>query len=338
MPPGPTRRRFTRRLAVALAALGTWSVSRHAPAQTVGAAPWPARPVRLIVVYPVGGVSDLIARALAQRMAARLGVAVVVDNRAGAGGSTGLAALAAAAPDGHTLAFSAITPLSLMPHLSRPAQQLARHIEPLVAVASIPALLVATSAFEGQSFADLRKTARSSGEPLRWATTGVGTTGHMLLEQVRLATGAPITHIPYKGGSNQINDALAGHFELLSTNVGPAQLAHVRAGRLRPLAVGAPARLDTLPQVPTFDELGLPQANLASLFGLFVPAGTPGAITAALNRLVNDLLGQQDMRALLMANDNLPVGGSAAAFARRIDEDSEANRRLVQTARIRLGD
>lgn len=310
---------------------------RSAQAQPRGV-PWPVRSLRLIVVYPVGGVSDLIARSLAQRMAVRLGVAVVVDNRAGASGSTGMAALAAAAPDGHTLAFSAITPLSLLPHLTRPAQDLTRAVEPLVAVASIPALLVATPAFEGQTFADLLAQGRHRAAPLRWATTGVGTTGHLLLEQVRLATGLPIDHIPYKGGGSQINDALAGHFELLSTNVGPAQLGYIKAGRLKPLAVGAPARLDTLPQVPTFDELGLPQANLASLFGLFVPAGTPEAITLSLNRLVNELLDLPELRALLVANDNLPVGGTAATFARRIREDSDNNRRLVQAARLRLAD
>jgi tripartite-type tricarboxylate transporter receptor subunit TctC len=323
-----SRRRLIQR-ALAAACLG-W---RTGSADATSAA-WPARPIRLIVVYPVGGVSDLIARALAHQLAALLGTAIVVENRAGAGGSSGMTALASAKPDGYTLAFSAITPLSLYPHLAKTKYDPLKDIVPLAGVMNTPALLVGTRAFDGETFADLLAPASPRPVSLRWATTGFGTTGHMVLEQVRLATGLPISHIPYKGGGSQLNDAVAGQFELLSTNAGATQLAYIRLGKLKPLAVGAPSRLDSLPTVPTFDELGLPQANLSSLFGLFAPAGVPEPLLDRLNSAVNEVLQQAEMRSLLAANDSLPLVGSPASFARRIRVESENNRRLIRATRM----
>ena len=305
--------------------------------QAVHAQPagWPSRPIRLIVVYPVGGVSDLIARALSHKLAERWQTSVVVDNRAGASGSVGMAALAAAPADGYTLAFSAITPLSLLPHLTTLPYDPTTAIAPVSAVMSTPALLVGTSAFDGQRFADLLAPHHQA-TVQRWATTGVGTTGHLVLEQVRAATGIHIVHIPYKGGARQLNDALSGQFELLSTNAGAAQFGHIRAGRLKALAVGAAARLDALPGVPTFDELGLPQANLASLFGLFAPAGLPADIVAYINQSAQQIIAQPEMRALLAANDSQPVAGDAASFAQRIKQESASSRRIVKAAKMRL--
>jgi len=329
----PVDRRLLIQRAIAMACLG-W----RAGLVNATEAPWPSRPIRLIVVYPVGGVSDAIARALAQQLAALLGVAVVVENRAGAGGSSGMHALASAKPDGHTLAFSAITPLSLHPLLAKVKYDPLKDIVPLVGVMNTPALLVGTQAFDGETFADLLAPPHPRAASLRWATTGFGTTGHMVLEQVRLATGLPISHIPYKGGASQLNDALAGHFELLSTNAGATQLAYIKLGKLKPLAVGAPSRLDSLPTVPTFDELGLPRANLSSLFGLFAPAGVPEPVLDRLNAAVNQLLQQAEMRALLAANDSLPLGGSPASFASRIRVETENNRRLIRATHMRRVD
>jgi len=329
----PVDRRLLIQRAIAMACLG-W----RAGLVNATEAPWPSRPIRLIVVYPVGGVSDAIARALAQQLAALLGVAVVVENRAGAGGSSGMHALASAKPDGHTLAFSAITPLSLHPLLAKVKYDPLKDIVPLVGVMNTPALLVGTQAFDGETFADLLAPPHPRAASLRWATTGFGTTGHMVLEQVRLATGLPISHIPYKGGASQLNDALAGHFELLSTNAGATQLAYIKLGKLKPLAVGAPSRLDSLPTVPTFDELGLPRANLSSLFGLFAPAGVPEPVLDRLNAAVNQLLQQAEMRALLAANDSLPLGGSPASFASRIRVETENNRRLIRATHMKRVD
>lgn len=298
---------------------------------------WPMQPLRLIVVYPPGGLSDGMARMLADRLESQLGVPVRVDNRAGGGGSVGLQALAQAAPDGHTLGYSAVSPLTLRPHLQAggAGADPLRGIAPVAGVMFTPVLLVGTPAFTGRDFAALLAQARARPGALRWATSGLATAGHLVLEQVQAGAGVRVTHVPYKGGGQQLNDALAGQFELLSTNVAPAQLQHVAAGRFTPLAVGAPRRLDVLAQVPTFAELGLAQANVSSLFGVFAPAGTPAAVLDRLNAEVNRALADPSLQGRIVASDNLPAGGSRAAFARRIDEEWAGNR-VLRSSGIRL--
>ena len=156
-----------------------------------------------------------------------------------------------------------------------------------------------------------------------------------MLEQVKAGTGVDITHIPYKGGGQQINDALGGQFEVLSVNAGPAIMGHLKAGKLKALAVGSPARLEQLPQVPTLAELGLPAANLASVFGLFAPAGTPAAAIERLNAEVNKLLKDKDVLQKIDAADNVPTGGSAADFAKFIAGESSSNARIIKAAGIK---
>ncbi|MBX3656256.1 MAG: tripartite tricarboxylate transporter substrate binding protein [Ramlibacter sp.] len=293
-----------------------------------GPAGWPAKPLRIIVVYPPGGLSDGVARTLSDALAARLGWPVRVENRAGGGGSVGLQALARAPADGHTLAFSAVSPLTLRVDPPPSGADPLADILPVAGVMYTPVLLVGTPAFQGHSFADLLAQARARPEQLRWATSGQATAGHLVLEQVQIGAGIRVTHVPYKGGGRQLTDALGGQFELLSTNVAAMQLELIAAGRLLPLAVGAPRRLDVLPQVPTFTELGLPQANITSLFGLFAPGGTPPAIADALNAAVNHVLDSGKLRERLLAADNLPATGSRAAFARRIAAERSSNQVL----------
>ncbi|MDP3810018.1 MAG: tripartite tricarboxylate transporter substrate binding protein [Hydrogenophaga sp.] len=289
---------------------------------------WPAQALRIIVVYPPGGLSDGVARSLAERLALQLGMPVRVENRAGGGGSVGLQALARAKPDGYTLAFSAVSPLTLRPHLGAVGDDPFRDIEPVASVMYTPVLLVGTPAFTGHHFADLLSQARERPHALRWATSGLATAGHLVREQVQVGSGIAVTHIPYKGGGQQLTDALGGQFELLSTNVAPAQLHHIEAGRFKPLAVGAPQRLDVLPQVPTFAELGLPHANVSSLFGLFAPGGTPPALLDRLNTEINQAVQTPGIRERLVASDNLPTTGDRPAFVRRIAEEWRSNRRL----------
>lgn len=328
-PPQSPRRRWLQQ-AAALAAANAAAGAQAAPAG------WPTGPVRILLVYPPGGVSDQVLRSLAEQLAPRLGVPVNVDYRPGAAGSLGLAALAAAPADGHTLAFSALSPLTLYPQLARVRYDPLRDITPVAGVMLTPSLLVGTAAFDGASVADLTRAARAAPGRLRWATTGAGTTGHLVLAQWQRATGCSVTHIPYKGGGQQLNDALASHFELLSTNVAAAQRQHIRSGQFKPLAVGAPQRLDSLPDVPTWAELGLPDANLASVFGLMAPAGTPAAVVQRLNQLINQLLDGPVLKDLLRAADNLPAGGSAAAFAALVRQEFQQHQAVLQRAPISL--
>ena len=302
---------------------------------TARAQAWPAKPIKITVAYPPGGVADAMARLLADKLAPVLGQSVLVDNKAGASGSIGMDAVAKAAPDGYSFGFSAISPLVLNPNLGKSPFDAARDIAPVASVIASPVLLLGTSALAAKDFRELVAAAKARPGALRWATSGPASLGHIVLEQVKAGAGVDITHIPYKGGGQQINDALGGQFEVLSVNAGPAIMGHLKAGKLKALAVGSPARLEQLPQVPTLAELGLPAANLASVFGLFAPAGTPAAAIERLNAEVNKLLKDKDVLQKIDAADNVPTGGSAADFAKFIAGESSSNARIIKAAGIK---
>ena len=308
----PVRRRWL--LLAALAA----AIHGRSGAQPV----WPRKPVRIIVAYPPGGVSDVVARELAELLAARLGVPVLVENRAGASGTLAMERVAVSPADGHVLGFAAATAVALMT-ASRRREPGLLPVTPVAGVMRTPVLVAGTPALRARTFAEMLSLARMRSGAIRWATTGVGTTGHNVLERVRRASGAHLVHIPYKGGGQQITDALGGHFEVLSTNVAPQQLEAIQRGRLTALAVGAPARLAVLPDVPTLAQLGFPDANLDSLFGLFAPPGTPADVVQHLNREVAAALRDPGLRGALLAANNTPFAGSAADFLRQVQREGE---------------
>lgn len=311
------------------AALGLVLLSAAASAQVV------PKTIRLVVAYPSGGVSDVVARALADKLSAQLGSTLVVENKAGASGTIGMDAVAKAVPDGATLGFSAISPLVLNPHLGRSPFDPLKDIAPVASVMYSPVLLMATPATGTRDLRSLLDDARARPGAVRWATSGQASLGHIVLEQLRSAAKVDITHIPYKGGGQQLNDALGGQFEVLSINAGPTVSAQIQAGKLRPLAVGAPARLDSLPKVATLAELGFPAANLSSQFGVFAPAGTPAILIEKYNAEINKALASPDLRAKLLATDNVPTGGRADAFADEIASEYENNGRIVKAAGIK---
>ena len=317
---------FTRR--AALAALA--AAALPAAAQT-----WPARPLRIIVPYPPGGVSDLVARAIGERLAASLGQPVIVDNKAGASGTIGMDALAKAQPDGYTLAFSAISPITLSPYVAKVPYDAEKDFTPVAGVMVSPVLILGTSACPARDFRELLAIARERPGTIRWATSGQASLGHLMLEQLQAAAKVRMTHIPYKGGGQQITDALGGQFEVLSVNAGPALTDHIKAGRLRPLAVGAPRRLDTLPQVPTLAELGFPAANLSSQFGFFAPANLPARILDRLNGEIGHALESPDVRKRLLASENVPTGGSARDFARQVAAEADRPAQIVKAVGIK---
>jgi tripartite-type tricarboxylate transporter receptor subunit TctC len=284
-----------------------------------------AAPLRIVVAYPPGGVSDEIARAVAAVLAEQTGMVVLVEHRPGAGGRIAMEWLARSSPDGLALCFCAITPLTLMPRYAAPGHDPLPDVTPVIGVMSTPTLLAGTPALAAGSFSELLALARTGHVHIRWATTGVGTTGYRVLEAVSQASGMTFTHIPYKGGGQTLHDAVGGQFEVLSTNVAGTQLGHVRAGRLKPLAVGARARLDTLPGVATLAELGFASANLQSHFGLFAPGGTSPARVRHLNGQVDRALRHPSVQQRLLSGNNLPLAGSAEAFASLICNEARAN-------------
>jgi tripartite-type tricarboxylate transporter receptor subunit TctC len=324
-----------RTFAIQAISFGLGSGVEQAMAQIQGGTSqaWPQKPIKLMVAYPPGGVSDVMARMVAERLAQRLNVPVLVENRPGASGALAVNLVAKSAHDGYTLAFSAISPLTLSPHLGKPLFD-PKDIAPVAGLMVSPVILVATPAADFTDFKAMLSAAKSKPFALRWATSGAASLGHVMLEQLHAAAQVDFTHVPYKGGGQQITDALGGQFELLSVNASAAVLQHIQEGKLRPLAVGSPVRLDSLPGVPTLAEFGFSAANLSSQFGFFAPTGTPPLIVERLNADIQVVLGQQAVRERLSAAECLPLKTSAPEFKRIIAQESDNMARIVKDARI----
>jgi tripartite-type tricarboxylate transporter receptor subunit TctC len=301
---------------------------------TVAGQTFPVKPIRIIVVYPPGGTSDAVTRLLAEKLSPALGQPVLVENRGGAGGAIGMDAMAKSAPDGHTLAFSAISPLTLLPHVGKLPYDPLQDIAPLASVMYSPVYLLGTPAFSGKTFGDALVQAKAKPGTLRVGTSGIATLGHLMVEQLRIA-GVDLVHVPYRGGGQVITDAAGGQFELFTANPSAGVNAMLQQGKFRLLAVAAPARLPALPSSPTMIELGYPEASYTSHFGLFAPAKTP---TAALNRLhaaVNAALNLPEFAERLTRLDNIVAPSAREPFAQAIRREYEANARVVAKAGIR---
>jgi tripartite-type tricarboxylate transporter receptor subunit TctC len=313
---------ITRRLALGVASAAL------APAVLGAAEPGV---LRIVVAYPPGGVSDLMARLIADRLEAHLQRTVVVENQPGAAGTLALSRLAHRSVHARTLVLCATTPLAL-------ARRLGLRVPPVVPVCGVmhtPQLLLGTSLLGGKNFGEVIEYARQSPGAVRWATSGVGTLGHLVLGQVAKAFNVDVVHVPYKGGGEQLRDALGGQFELLSSNLAVMQISYVKAGRLSALALGAPARCAPLPDVPTFAELGCPAANLSSLFGLFAAPGTSRGEVRRLNAALNAALSSPDIRDAIQDSGNLPASGSVAEFEAQIARQSALLSRAADDVNLR---
>lgn len=296
---------------------------------------WPTKPLRIVVPYAPGGTSDAAARLLAERLGPVLGQTGVVENRAGASGTTGIDAMAKST-DGHTIAFAAISPLTLNPHLQKVPYDPLKDVAPVAAVMYSPVYFVATPAFTGKTFADAIAQAKAKPGALNVATSGMGSVGHLMLEHIGKKAGVKFNHIPYKGSGQVVNDAAGGQFELFTANPSPAVNGLIAQGKLRVLAVAAGHRLPAFPDAPTFTELGHPDANLSSVFGLFAPARTPVEVQKRLNAEVNKLLADKDVQERLVKLDNIVSPASIEQFAAEVQREHDANARVIKEAGIKL--
>ncbi|MBC7471355.1 MAG: tripartite tricarboxylate transporter substrate binding protein [Ramlibacter sp.] len=295
---------------------------------------WPSRPVKIVVPYPAGGVNDAVARLLAERLAPLLGQPVVVDNKAGAGGTIGMDAVAKS-DDGHTLAFAAISPLTLNPHVMKVQYD---PLKDFVAVASVmysPVYVLATPKFKGKTFADAIAAAKAQPGKVSIASSGYGTLGHIMIEQIRRKSGADLTHVPYKGGSQLITDAAGGQFDLFVANPLASINGLINEGKLRVLAVTGPRRLANLQEVPTLAELGYPEANLTSLFGFYAPAATPPEVVKRINIEINRVLAEKETQERLRKLDNVISTTTPQQFIAIIEKEYSANARVVKEANIK---
>ena len=278
-------------------------------ASTAFAADFPQKPIRFIVPYTPGGTTDLVARTVGQKMSAKLGQPVLIDNRGGAGGNIGMDAVAKAPADGYTIGFGAISTNALNPHVYK-----SMPFDPRKDFTAISLLGTSTIVLEVpaaspiKSVADLTAAARKQpGMP--YATAGAGTSMHLAGVMYAQAVGADMTLVAYKGSGPAINDLLGNTVGVMFDNL-PASLPHIQSGRLRALAVAGPQRSPALPDVPTMAEAGLPGYALEPWFGVYGPAGLPASVVAALNQAIVEALAQPDVKDKLAQAGFSPKGST----------------------------
>ena len=313
-------------LTLALLALGV------APAR----AEFPDRPLKIVVPYPPGGTTDLLARAIAPRLAERLGQAVVVENRAGAGGVIGALAVAKSAPDGHTLIFGTIASHAILPVLQKPAPYDAlKDFAPVTLVAHTPNVLIANTAAPIRSVAELLALARSKPGGLNFGSTSLGGSPHMSGELLKWMAKIDMVHVPYKGGGPMLIDLMGGQIPIAFDNL-PSSMAHIRAGKIRALAITTTKRWPGAPEIPTLAEAGVPGYESAAWFGLLAPAGTPAAAVALLQRHVAAILRQPEVEAQFVQQGAEAVGNTPQEFAQLIAAELQKWTQVVAATGVKL--
>jgi tripartite-type tricarboxylate transporter receptor subunit TctC len=315
-------------------ALAAMLAAGTAAAQT-GDAPWPDRPIRLIVPFPAGSSTDIISRILAQRLGTRLGQQVVIDNRVGASGNIGADAVAKAAPDGYTLGIATASThavaLTLSPNL--PYDPI-RDFAPVSLIGSAPYVLVVYPGLPASSVAELIALAKAKPSALNYGSAGVASLAHLATALFATMAGINITHVPYKASAQSVTDMITGRLEMQFATIAPS-LPHIRAGQLRPLAVSGSKRVAALPDVPTVAETGIDGYEASLWLALVMPAATRPAIVARLNREMTEILSAADAQEALLAQGFEPEPGPPAALAERIRDDIAKWRGVVAKAGIR---
>jgi tripartite-type tricarboxylate transporter receptor subunit TctC len=296
---------------------------------------YPDRPVRILVPFAPGGATDILARALAAKLADRMGQQFVVENRGGAGGNLGTEAAAKAAPDGYTLLMGFDGTMTINPHVypSLPFDPV-RDFEPITKVADVPVLIVANAALSLTSLQDIGALAKRRGSAVTFSSAGQGSTGHLAGELLARELQVPMTHIPYKGGGQAIADVVSGQVDLLFAAI-PASQGQVKAGRLKALAVTSRTRSAALPDVPTVAESGVKGFDVQSWYGLLAPRGTPRPVIERLHREAVAALADTELRARLEQLGAVPVGNTPEQFAADMRADLARWGPVVKAAGIR---
>lgn len=292
--------------------------------------------LRLVVPFPPGGASDIIGRIVADQMRERLGMPVVVDNRAGASGNIGADIVAKARPDGMTLLLASASTHGINPTLmaSMPFDS-RRDFTPVSLVVMVPTILVVSNSLPVRSVADLIAHARANPGRLNYGSVGNGTTQHLAGVMLRERTGVDMVHVPYRGQNLLVPELTSGQIHLVFNNIAAVQ-GGLDAGQLRPLAVALPQRWPTLPDVPTFAEAGLQDFQVSSWLALLGPAGMPAAAAERYATAVRSAVATPAVRAQLIQAGGLPMGTTPAETTRFIDNEITSWGRVVRAAGVRV--
>lgn len=318
----------TRRRLLALAAL---TLSTAAAAQT-----WPAKPIRLVVPFPPGGGTDIIARETSQRVAAATGWTFVIENKPGAGGNLGVDSVAKSPADGYTIVIGQTSNLAINPTLyPKLPYDPVKDLAPIVLLANAPLVMVTGMNTPHKTLADAVNAARAKPGQLNFASPGNGTVAHLTSELFQKAAGIKTQHVPYKGAAQALTDVMSGNVDLYMSAV-PTLIGQIRQGKLRPLAVTSARRVDDLPAVPTINESGFKGFDAVTWFGLLAPAGTPKDVVARINAEFVKALKQPELAKRLSDEGADPAGGTAEEFAALIKADLPRWGKVVRESGARI--
>ena len=280
---------------------------------------WPTRPVRMILPFPPGGGTDILGRLIAERLSAGIGQPVVTENRGGAGGNVGAEAAARSAPDGYTIVLVAPS-LAISPTLySKINYDPVRDFAPISLVATVPNVMVTQPSLPGQ-LQEFIAFVKAKPGALNFGSGGAGTSNHLAGELFNIVTGARLVHVPYKGVNLAMQDVLAGNVHLVFIGI-PAAAPHIKAAKLRALAVVAPQRSSALPDVPTVAEAGLKDFEVTTWYGILAPAGTPQPVVRRLNAELVKIMHAPEMKEKLTATGTEPLTSTPEEFAAYIKRE-----------------
>jgi tripartite-type tricarboxylate transporter receptor subunit TctC len=294
---------------------------------------FPARQIRLIVPFPAGGPSDIIARVLGQRMSEITRQPVIIDNRGGQGGVLGTEVLAKATPDGYTIALSSAGALAISPTMERVSYDPLKDLQTITLVAKVPEMLVVANDVPAKNMAELVALAKSKPGKLNFASTGPGSMPHLAGELLKLIAKIDMVHVPYRGAAPAVNDLLGQQVQMAFLDQ-PVLLPQIRAGGLRAIALGAPERASTLPEVPTTAEVGMPDLLAENWHGMVAPAGTPAPIVAALNRITTEALQDPTVKEKLAIQGATVVGDSPEHFHAFLESEIARWAKVIKDAGV----
>jgi tripartite-type tricarboxylate transporter receptor subunit TctC len=294
---------------------------------------FPDRPIRLIVPFPAGGPNDVIARVIGQRMSELLKQPVIIDNRGGAGGVLGTDALAKAKPDGYTIALTSAGALVISPSMEKVAYDTRKDFQPITLVAKVPEMLVVATSVPAKNMKELVALAMAQPGKLNFASSGPGSLPHLAGELLKLSAKIDIVHVPYRGAAPAVNDLLGQQVQMAFLDL-PVLLPQIKAGALRPIAIGSPERAPTAMDVPTTAEAGMPDLLIENWYGMLAPAGTPASVVAALNSAATEAMRDPDVKEKLATQGATLIGDTPEHFRGFIDAEIGKWSKVIKDAGI----
>jgi tripartite-type tricarboxylate transporter receptor subunit TctC len=294
---------------------------------------FPSKQIRLIVPFPPGGPNDIIARVVGQRMNEIIKQPLVIDNRGGHGGVLGTDIVAKAAPDGYTIGIVSASSLVISPTMDKVGYDVHKDFAPVTLVTTVPEMLVVASNVPAKNMAELVALAKAQPGKFNFASAGIGGLPHLAGELFKLTAKIDIVHVPYRGAAPAINDLLGQQVQMAFLDL-PVILPHIKAGLLRPIALGAPERAPTAPDVPTMTEVGMPELLIENWYGMIAPAGTPEKIVATLNRIANEAMSDPAVKTKLAEQGLTVAGDTPEQFRGFIEAEIKKWARVIKDAGV----